>query len=167
MALVLKNRNEQGHNPNVAHPAQWLHVKRATASLPASTAANIFQVRGGRVLVKLLFGEVTTIIQAQATTLKISSTAKDSAGTTIGTAVDVTATVDINALEVGGFVFAEGDGTALVKSNAGAAFVGPNSGHFIAPQGYLSHTTGATSTGAIKYDLFYQPLDEGADVVPV
>jgi hypothetical protein len=63
--------------------------------------------------------------------------------------------------------FVEGDGTAGVLSNAGAAYVGPNSGQFIVPQGEIYLTTSATNTGAMKWDLWYQPLDEGAYVAPV
>lgn len=165
MALVLKNN--QGVKKGLPFPDQKIHVARAAGTLPATAAQNLFQVLGGRVRVKGMLGEITTIVQAQATNLKVSSTAKDAAGATVGTAVDVASNVDCNALEVGGKVWVEGDGTALVKSNAGAAFIGTNSGEWIAPQGYISFTTGATSTGAAKWDLWYEPVDEGATVVAV
>jgi hypothetical protein len=64
-------------------------------------------------------------------------------------------------------LFVEGDGTAMVKSTAGAAFIGANSGQWIAPQGEIYITTSATNTGAIKWDIFYQPLDAGAYVEAV
>ena len=167
MALFLKNSNFTALKKGLPFPDQKIHVARPAGTLAQSAAQNIFQVLGGRVRVKGLLAQVTTIVQAQATTVKTSSTAKDAAGATVGTAVDLSSTVDCNALEVGGLLWTEGDGTALVKSNAGAAFIGANSGEFIAPQGYISYTTGASSTGALKWDLWYEPVDEGAYVIAV
>ncbi len=136
------------------------HAVKASATLPASTTQNIFTIAGGRVMVTCLVGEVTTIIQAQATTLKVTSVP------TIGTAVDVTATLDINAFEVGAILVAEGDGTALIGAAAGAGFAPAlNALPFIIPIGVLRIATGATSTGATKWDIWYFPLDEGAVVV--
>ena len=74
--------------------SEGILVSRATAALPATAAQNIFTVSGGRILLVALVGEVTTIIQAQATTVKVTSTP------TTGSAIDLsTATADINALE--------------------------------------------------------------------
>lgn len=174
MAFLIKNKKGRSQTGQAGFQteavlSQSVHVSRpaSTAAALLNTAQNIFQVIGGRVRVKGLVGQVTTAIQAQATNIKTTSTAKDAAGATIGTAVDVASNVDCNALEVGGMVFTEGDGTAAVKSNAGAAFIGTNSGEWIAPQGFISFTAGATSTGGFKWDLWYEPLDEGAYVVAV
>lgn len=135
-------------------------VSRATAPLPASGAQNIFTVSGGRVLLVALVGEVTTIIQAQATTVKVTSTP------TTGSAIDMSAaTTDINALEVGGRITLANPpaaATALVKTNAG--YTDLSAVNTIVPIGTLSYTTGATSTGSIKWDLIYIPLDTGASV---
>lgn len=133
-------------------------VDKASATLPASGNQTIFTVAGGRVLVNLLFGEVTTIIQAQATTLKVTS------APTVGTAVDLTSTLDINGKEAGTLLLVEGDGTALVGANAGAALNGVGAGQMIIPAGVIRITTGATSTGATKWTCYYVPLDEGATV---
>ena len=53
------------------------------------------------------------------------------------------------------------------KSNAGAAFIGANSGRFIANAGYIDLITSASKTGAIKWDLYYVPLDDSSSVVAV
>lgn len=136
------------------------HVARATDTLPQTSTDNLFTVAGGRVLITLLVGEVTTIIQNSDPVAKITSTP------TTGTAIDVASTVDLTSLEVGGFVLCEGDGTALIKSNAGAAPGAASSSRpWICPIGTIDLTTGASKTGAIKWDLFYVPLDEGASVV--
>ncbi|MGM3000386.1 hypothetical protein ACS2TJ_26870, partial [Bacillus cereus group sp. BC312] len=84
-----------------------VHVARATAALPQSATGSLFTVTG-RVLVAALFGQVTTAIQSTDPVAKITGTP------TAGTAVDIASTVDLSSLEVGGFIFVEGDGTALV-----------------------------------------------------
>lgn len=169
MAFVIKNQRNIDNTPNSAVVEQRVHVSRpaSTAAALVASATNIFQVIGGRVLVKGLVGTVTTVIQGQTTNIKTTSTAKDATGTTIGTAVDIASNVDTNALEVGGTVYTEGDGTAAVKALAGGTFIGTNSGQWVAPQGYISYTAGATSTGGFKWDLWYLPLDPGAYVVAV
>ncbi len=165
MAMVIKNTSPNAYREGVGVLNQWIHVKRATSLLPQSTTVNIFQVTGGKVLVKALIGTVTTIIQSSDPVMSISSIAKDNTGTTVGTAVAVGTTTTTASLEAGGMIFVEGDGTAIVLSNAGAAYVGANSGNWIAPQGYIQWITTASKSGAVQWDLFYQPLDETARVV--
>jgi hypothetical protein len=172
MALMLKNRtfnrstgsaSAQGY----AYLEQLIHVSVPARTIPATTTDQLFRVKGGRVKVKALVGEVTTVIQTQADNMKVSSKRLDNSSAAVGTAVDVASNLDITAMEVGGSVFVEGDGTALVKSTAGAVLMGTNSGEWIAPQGEIYLTTSATNTGAMKWDLWYVPLDEGAWVEPV
>lgn len=128
---------------------------KATANLPASTIGTIFTVAGGRVIIRALLGEVTTIIQAQATTLKVTSTPS------VGTAVDLCTTVDINALEVGGRVALPSSvGSALTKANAGAITF--QDAGVLVPAGTIGITTGATSTGQMKWTCWWEPLDQGA-----
>jgi hypothetical protein len=134
-------------------------VSRATSTLPASTSLNIFTVAGGRVLLVGLVGEVTTIIQAQACTVKVTSTP------TTGTAVDLSAaSASISALEVGGkLTLPAAAATAMVTGNAGGVIF--RQAQWVIPIGSLSYTTSATNTGSIKWDLLYVPLDNGANVV--
>lgn len=169
MAFLIKNTNTQ----RTAGPAgvgqaivdEAIHVKRAGAVLPQTSTHQLFRVRGGKVLVKQMVGTATVVLTATDPVAKISSKALSAASVAIGTAVDVASTVNLASLEVGGMVFVEGDGTALVKSNAGAAFIGTNTGMWIAPEGEIYVTTGANNTtGQIQWDLWYQPLDAGAYV---
>jgi hypothetical protein len=116
------------------------------------------------VRVLLMLGTVTTAIAATDPVAKVSSKALGPGPAAVGTAVDVAATVDLSSLEVGGMIIVKGDGTAMAKSTAGAAFIGPATGNWIAPQGEIYLTTGANKTGAIRWDLWYEPYDEGATV---
>lgn len=170
MAMMIKDtKRPTGSSGRQATIDQWIQVSQASAlgtgiALPATTTGQLFRVKGGRVLVKTLLGEVTTIIQTQADNLKVSVKKLDNASVAVGTAVDIAANLDVTAIEVGGFLFTEGDGTALVKSTAGGALVGTNTGYWIAAQGEIYLTTSATNTGAVKWDIWYQPLDAGAYV---
>ena len=151
---------------------QWIRVTQATSSgagiaLPATTTGQLFRVKGGRVVVKSLIGTVTTVVQAQLDNLKVSAKQLDNSSTAVGTAVDVAANVDATGAEVGGGFFVEGDGTAMIKTSAGAILGGVVSGQWVAPQGEIYLTASATNTGAVKWDIWYQPLDPGAYVEAV
>jgi hypothetical protein len=134
----------------------------ATNNTPLGSG-NLFTVSGGRILLVSLVGEVTTVIQGQSTTVKLTSTP------TTGSAIDLSSAVgDINALEVGGRITLANPpaaATALVKTNAG--YTDLPGVRTIVPIGIISVTYGAASTGALKWDLIYIPLDVGAAVVAV
>ncbi len=146
-------------NADVRTIAGGILTSRATAALPASTLGHLFTVSGGRILVKYLIGEVTTIIQAQACTLKITGTP------TAGTAVDWSAaSASISGTEVGGkFSLPAAAATGLVVGNAGGLIV--HQAEWIATIGTIDLTTSATNTGSVKWDLIWIPLDVGAAVV--
>ena len=134
-------------------------ASKASATLPATTTQNIFTITGGRVLVTVMVGEITTIVQAQACTLKVTSVP------TTGTAVDVASALDINGFEAGAILVVEGDGTALIGAAAGAGHAPAlNALPFILPIGTVRIATSATNTGATKWDVWYFPLDDGAAI---
>jgi hypothetical protein len=132
-------------------------ASKASATLPASTTQNIFTVTGGRVLVTVLVGEVTTLFGATATNLKATSVP------TTGTAADIASNLAIANLEAGTILVVEGDGTAMIGVSAGAA-PALNALPFILPIGTVRIETSATNTGASKWDIWYFPLDDGAAV---
>lgn len=165
MAFLIKNSNKQlssGYAPNgQAMLAQLIHVKRAALALPQSTTEILFRVYGGRVLVHALIGEVTTVIQSTDPVAKVTAGRLDDASALVGTVYDIASTLDMSSDEVGTIYTVEGDGTAIDSPQlAGAGRLGASK--WIMPQGQIYLTTGASKTGAIKWDLWYQPLDEGA-----
>lgn len=135
-------------------------VDRTAATLPATAQTPYFTVAGGRVLITAMIGEVTTAVQAQATTVQLIATP------TSGTAVNLSnATGDVNAKEVGATIaLATTLGGTLVVNNAGATVL-PLVNGFVVRTGTIDFKTGATSTGATKWSLFYVPIDAGATVV--
>ena len=141
----------------LAEIALGFRVDKAAANLPQTAAAAIFTIATGRVLVTLLIGEVSTIIQTQANTTKITI------NPTTGTSGDVASGLDISADEVGTHYIVEGDGTALVGTNAGTGW-GAVSLPFIVPIGGLDLDCSASNTGQVKWTVFYLPIDDGAVV---
>lgn len=169
MALILKNSNlafPVGAIPNgQAYVSQWIHVARPTLALPQTATQQIFRVRTGRVLVKLLVGEVTTVIEGTDPVLKVSVSKLTAANLLSGTAYDIASTLDISSDEVGTMYSVEGDGTAIISGGQVAGSVEAfSTGFVVAGPGQIYITTGASKTGAIKWDCWYQPLDESAYV---
>lgn len=134
-------------------------VDRATATLPQTTQAAIFTVAGGRILVTGLIGEVTTVMGATATTLKVTS------NPTAGTDVDLTSATAVTSKEVGSqFTLPNASASALVVNNAGGGGQLPSHNPYIVPVGTLDLVTSASDTGSVKWSLTYVPLDDGASV---
>lgn len=171
MAFMIKNRapNSVVGNSHQGYStvAQLTHVACPSRTVPQSTTDIVFRVYGGRINVWRMLGQVTTVISGTDPQISIVSKALNQAGdTAVGTAVTVASTASIASLEVGGFVWPEGDGTAILKANAGAVAAAGTWQWWIAPQGEIYINAAASSvTGAMKWDLWYQPLDEGAFVV--
>jgi len=140
-----------------------LKVDKTSATLPASTVQSLFTVSGGRVIVTSILGEVTTAVQNQTNNTKLQSVP------TTGSTVDLCATVDIAALEAGGFLSLTPDldatpfSVALQKQNAGATTLQVCG--IVIPIGTIKLSCSATNTGATKWSLTYIPLDDGAAVV--
>jgi hypothetical protein len=134
-------------------------VSRAAANLPQTAQTPMYTISGGRVMIQYFVLQITTIVQAQATTVQFIATP------TAGTAVNLTnSTGDINGKEVGASVtFATTLGGTAVVNNAGANVLAAPV--FVMNPGTLDFKTVASSTGAFKIDLIYVPLDTGASVV--
>lgn len=170
MAFTVKNTNVQ-RSAGVTGGGQvilqqWTHVTRASGLLPATTTEMLFRVFGGRVLIHYMLGQVTVICDSTDPVLKITSKALSNASVAVGTAVDVASTTTLASKEVGSMFTVLGSGAALIVNNAGAGLSTLGRVTWVAPQGEIYATTGGTNlTGFVKYDLWYQPLDEGAYVV--
>lgn len=139
--------------------ARGFRAQKAAATLPATGNQTIFTIAGGRCMVSLLLGQVTTVCDATATNLKVTSVP------TVGSAVDVAANLAIASFEAGAILVVEGDGTAIVGTSAGAGFAAATSQiAWVVPAGVLRITTSATNAGATKWDIWYHPLDDGASI---
>ena len=144
----------------------WIQVSRATGVLPQSTTEMLFRVSGGRIACLLILGEATVVLTSTDPVLSLNSTALSAADATIGTTTVLASTVSLASLEVGGYAVSQNAGTALVKANAGGYVNLALNGSFaILPAGEIyCTTTGNNTTGKMKWDLWYRPLDPAATV---
>lgn len=166
MAFTVKNQKTFRADQPVLQ--QWIQATRTGLLLPATTTEQLFRVYGGRILVHMFVGEVTVVLDATDPVIKISSGKLSNASALVGTVVDIASTANIASLEVGGNVNVLGSGAALIKTNAGGSISTLGRIPWIAPQGEIYLTAGGTNlTGFMKWDIWYQPLDAGAYVVPV
>jgi len=150
-------------NVNVVYPfsgiGQTRVAHRATATLAASTLENLFAVTG-LVKVTSIVGEITTVVQTQACNTKIHT------NPTVSTDIDLCANLDITAAAVGSrFVITGTVANAMVNQAAGGGIA--QLGALLVPAGYISYTTAATNTGAVKWMVEYEPLERGAFVIAV
>lgn len=134
-------------------------VAKATTAIAGATTKTLFTVAGGAVLVTNLVGIVTVIVQAQANAAKLIATP------TVGTAVDLCATLDINAAEVGAMLSISGLATDAMLG--GVSKSGAVSSMYRAVNvmtGVIGLNTAADSTGSIRWIITYIPLDDGASI---
>ncbi len=136
-----------------------IKVQKASTAYTATIAQTLFTITGGKVLVNMLMADVTTLHGA--TTLNI----KTQTAPTTGTAVALSTDVDTNALEAGGTLYVEGDGTATVKANGGVILSSATQSGFVVSTGTITFTPSATTTGASLWQIWYVPIDDGASVV--
>ncbi len=132
-----------------------LRVDRATATLPQSTSAAIFNILEGRVIINGIIGEVTTIMQTQANNVKLT------ANPTTGTSVDICAQLDTSADEAGTIYGITGTfATALVSNVAGATVMCATP--VVLNIGTLDLYCSASNTGNVKWTIYYVPDEDGA-----
>src|SRR6185369_411469 len=115
---------------------------KASTAYTTTVAQTLFTIVGGKVLVKLFLATVTLIHQAPRQNIKTQT------APTAGTSVVLSSDVDTNALEAGGTIYVEGDGTASVKANGGVVLSSttPLTTGFIVSPGAISFTPSATGT---------------------
>ena len=136
-------------------------IDRTTADVQTAAAVPLFTISGGRVLVTMLTGKVTTIIGAGVTNAKFQL------NPTTGTTNDLCANLDIDADEAGALYSITGTpADAMLRSESGAVR-NMSAGGVICDVGDIEFITSADRTGSISFQLFYLPLDNGAAVAAV
>lgn len=134
-----------------------IRVDRATATLPQSTAAAIFNIVGGRVAMTAIIGEVTTVIGANGSNHSLES------NPTTGTTSAICGVVAAANKEAGTLFSITGTvGDAMLGDDAGGAAMQDRP--VALPVGTLDFRTTGNNTGSIKWSLFYVPIDDGAYV---
>jgi hypothetical protein len=145
-------------------PDGQVSVPRATAILPQTATGNIFTVTG-RVLLRRLIGEVTTVLTATATNLKVGF---DPTGADPNT--DLSANLVVTSDPVGTLYSMVGVAATATKESALTHAILPANNipleGIVLTTGVITLTTDASNaTGSVKWDLDYTPLIAGSTVV--
>lgn len=147
-----------------------IHVAKSAAALVQNDAVALYTVAGGRVLVTAFLGEVTTVIGANAITVKYQYTK------TGGSAADLSAATTITSDAVGTLYGITGVAADVISAqkvggtevpNVTFLNLFPSSKGIILPAGSLTilASNADPDGGALKHDLWYIPLDYGASIV--
>lgn len=154
-------------NPAVRLISEGLLVQRATQTIPQTTSTSIFTVSGGRVIVKALVGEVTTAIGAVAVNFNVTFTPTGGAA---GDLVAATACISDAVGTLYSITGAPADLLASLKQgdvtipNVTVAFAEIERGGIVLDQGSMKFKTSASTTGAVRWDIIYVPLDDGGTI---
>ena len=138
-------------------------VTRESDTLPESTDEALFSITGGKVRVKEIVGEVTTVIQTQANDTKLKF---NPSGT--GSDTDICAALDISADAVGTLYTITGDFSDAMKESGGVWAAETDNvmeqmGIVLGP-GDIEIDCAATNTGEIEWSVVYEPIDVGAQI---
>jgi hypothetical protein len=139
------------------------HLVAKTSSSPLTTG-NLFKFKGKIAIVSLI-GTIITGIQAQTTNVKLSVVC-DSLD-----AYDICANKDIVSFAVGSLISITGTAANAAVSTTAVGAMAPGQASIVTltciTEGYITVTYGAASTGAIVWDLKWEPLSVDASVVAV
>src|SRR5262245_52230184 len=140
-------------------------TERPTANLPQTTAAAIFRITGGKILVTSIVGEVTTVIQTQANNTKLIFNPSGA-----GSSIDMCAVLDITAKAVGILLTIVGVlATAMKATSIWLAVPADNiaaPGLVLGP-GDVELSCAASNTGQVKWTIVWVPMEAGANVAAV
>jgi hypothetical protein len=133
-------------------------TERATAVVTAATVP-LFTVSGGRIKVTQILGEVTTVMQALATNVRLS------ANPTTGTTRNMCANLNIASYAAGDLLGITGVNTDPMLPPATSGVLEAQTFGVIVQEGTIDLISDAAPTGSIKWTLKWVPIDEGAAVV--
>jgi hypothetical protein len=151
---------QRAFNQSTRHAVADIHlglrVDRASATLPQTAAAAIFNIVGGRVAMTAILGEVTVLLGA------VGNMSLES-NPTVGTTAALCAVLAAAALEEGTLLSIDGTkATAMLGVDAGGTAM--QSKPVALPVGTLDLRLSASNVGECKWSIWYVPIDDGAYV---
>lgn|SRR3990167_813455 len=155
MGLILKRNSLSPLNTDLVRV--WRHSRCANYSPTAATVAK-FTVANGAILVHLMYATIVTTLESTASNVSVAL------NPTTGTTGTVGTTAEGNGLVAGDHVLVEGDGTAVIVAGATKWFTLGGPAAFIVDAGDIEVIHAAAMTGSLRWDLFWEPLDENASV---
>ena len=146
--------------PSVSHALAASTVEiteRAAANTPQTTTTAYFTVAGGRALILGIYGEVTTILEAGANSIKLI------ANPTVGADVDICAALDTDTDAAGTIYNITGTLADAMVATTSGALIAQAAGVVVAA-GTIDLNATASKTGATKWVVHWVPLDKGVTV---
>jgi len=146
-----------GELQNWAKHHQGIKIEKGSTVISGATTKNMFTVTGGRVCVTALVGEViTTAIGANASNLTINVDPTVGAIGALGTAIAMA-----NAAIGMTFSITGNPADAIIK-NTGVSLTCTSP--CVIPAGVITLATSGDNTGAMKWTIWYYPVDDDAYV---
>ena len=139
-----------------------IQVDRASAIVPQTTNHALFTIAGGRIILTGILGEVTVTFGANACNIKLTSypTVATAADTDLSTAVDLgTGCVVGDMVSITG---TPGDNTLV--SHKGSVQMMEYKGIMIQEGGIHLDCSTSVAAAAMKWSMWYTPLEKGAYV---
>ena len=140
-------------------------AQTAAKTVPQAATQTVFTITGGRIMVTLLYGLVSTVIAGTTPAAKYVATP------TTGSANDMCTALTITADEVGMmWQLPSAVGSALIgaaaagKSGSVSGNTGGLCGQIVAPGTIGFNVSAADATGAVIHTLCWVPLDAAATV---
>jgi len=151
-------------NSQLRNAELGFRVVTAAKTVPQNATQTVFTVSGGRIMVGLLYGLVSTVIGGTTPAAKYIATP------TVGTLNDMCTALTITAYEAGAqWVLPLLVGSALVgiaaPGKSGSISGVGLGGQIVAPGTIGFNVSAADATGAVIHSLFYVPLDPASVVV--
>lgn len=134
-----------------------IKVERPTATLPQTTSAPIFTISTGLVKMTLIVGYITTVLGA------VGNMSLEE-NPTVGTLETICAVVAAGTYAQDDQVGISGVPAAAMLPAATGGIPGMTTDGVVLRPGTLDLRLSASSTGSIRWTLFYIPLEDGADV---
>lgn len=153
-----------GLDPGVGANRAFGHqVRRAAADVFDGTTTSLFTVSGGRVYLTHLEGEVSAFaVDNTASLVRLAS------NPTVGSVLDLCANLDVDSHIVGALYTITGVLANVLQGGVGGGSVGMHTG-IVIPEGtidLINDVDAGTGGALIAWELWWQPLDVGAEVVP-
>src|SRR3990167_10010560 len=142
-----------------ALPLGFRVEKAAGPGVPPGEAS-LYTITSGRVLLTQIVGEVTVVIQTQATNLKVVYDPADPPSA--GADTDLCAVLDITADAVGTLYGITGTVADALIEGIGRVLA-QHTPHILS-EGAIHQNSSAASSGGIKWTCWYFPLDDGARI---
>lgn len=136
-------------------------ITRPAEALPQTADKALFRITGGKVRILEIVGEVTTVMQADANNTKLKH---NPAG--VGADVDICAVLDVNADAVGTLYSITGDFSDAMQDGLWSLETDElmeKRGIILGP-GDIELDCAASRTGAVKWTVNYELVDEGANI---